>query len=136
LGIPDSNARNVTVSFTDYIKNVASSEIFPTWPEDALRANIHAQVGFVLNRVFTEWYPSRGYNFNITNTTSYDQAFVEGRNIYGNISELVDEIFNDIPDAREGLSLCLHRIATAAQPPATGCPMGHRDAGGSRIYAA
>lgn len=101
LGIPDSNARNVTVSFTDYIKNVASSEIFPTWPEDALRANIHAQVGFVLNRVFTEWYPSRGYNFNITNTTSYDQAFVEGRNIYGNISELVDEIFNEYP-RREG----------------------------------
>lgn len=101
LGIPDSNARNVTVSFTDYIKNVASSEIFPTWPEDALRANIHAQVGFVLNRVFTEWYPSRGYNFNITNTTSYDQAFVEGRNIYGNISELVDEIFN-VYARREG----------------------------------
>lgn len=101
LGTPDSNSRNVTVSFTNYIKNVASSEIFPTWPEDALRANIHAQVGFVLNRVFTEWYPSRGYNFNITNTTSYDQAFVDGRNIYGNISELVDEIFNVYP-RREG----------------------------------
>lgn len=101
LGIPDSDARNITVSFTDYIKNVASSEIFPTWPEDSLRANIHAQVSFVLNRVFTEWYPSRGYNFNITNTTSYDQAFVEGRNIYGNISELVDEIFNEYA-RREG----------------------------------
>ncbi len=101
LGTPDTNTRNVTVSFTDYIKNVASSEIFPTWPERALRANIHAQIGFVLNRVFTEWYPSRGYNFNITNTTSYDQAFVEGRNIYGNISELVDEIFNVYP-RREG----------------------------------
>ena len=101
LGAPGASARNVTVPFTDYIKNVASSEIFPTWPESALRANIHAQVGFALNRVFTEWYPSRGYNFNITNTTAYDQAFVDGRNIYGNISELVDEIFNVYP-RREG----------------------------------
>lgn len=101
LGAPGASARNVTVPFVDYIKNVASSEIFPTWPENALRSNIHAQVGFALNRVFTEWYPSRGYNFNITNTTAYDQAFVEGRNIYGNISELVDEIFNVYP-RREG----------------------------------
>lgn len=101
LGAPGSNARNVTVSFTDYIKNVASSEIFPTWPEDSLRANIHAQVGFALNRVFTEWYRARGYNFQITNTTAYDQAFVEGRNIYSNISRLVDDIFNVYP-RREG----------------------------------
>lgn len=101
LGPPGSNARNVTVSFTDYIKNVASSEIFPTWPENALRANIHAQVGFALNRIFTEWYLSRGYNFQITNSTAYDQAFVEGRNIFSNISRLVDEIFNIYP-RREG----------------------------------
>ncbi len=101
LGAPGSNARNVTVSFTDYIKNVASSEIFPTWPEDSLRANINAQVGFVLNRVFTEWYKARGYNFQITNSTAYDQAFVEGRNIYSNISRLVNEIFNIYP-RREG----------------------------------
>lgn len=97
LGAPGTNAANTTVSFTDYIKNVASSEIFPTWPEDALRANIHAQIGFTLNRVFTEWYPSRGYNFNITSTTAYDQAFIPGRNIYGNIIQLVDEIFNIYP---------------------------------------
>jgi len=101
LGRPDASARNVNVSFPDYIKNVASSEVYPTWPEDALRANIHAQVGFALNRIFTEWYTSRGYGFDITNSTAYDQSFVEGRNIYRNISELVDEIFNVYP-RREG----------------------------------
>ncbi len=101
LGTPGSNARNITVSFTDYLKNVASSEILPTWPDSALRANIHAQVGFALNRIFTEWYPSRGFNFNITSSTAYDQAFVQGRNIYANISRLVDSIFNMYP-RREG----------------------------------
>lgn len=96
LGRPDTtSARNVTVSFQDYIKNVASSEIYPTWPDAALRANIHAQVSFALNRIFTEWYPSRGYNFNITNSTAFDQAYVPGRNIFDNISRLVDEIFNE-----------------------------------------
>lgn len=95
LGAPtDTSARNVTVTFQDYIKNVASSEIYPTWPEEALRANILAQISFALNRVFTEWYRSRGYNFDITNTTAFDQYFVDGRNIFQNISELVDEIFN------------------------------------------
>lgn len=97
LGSPDSYARNVRVSFQNYIKNVASSEIYPTWPENAIRANIHAQIGFVLNRIFTEWYPSRGYNFDITNSTAYDQFFVEGRNIFDNISRIVDEIFNLYP---------------------------------------
>lgn len=101
LGPPTSPARDVDVSFLDYIKNVASSEIFPTWPENALRANIHAQVGFALNRIFTEWYRRRGYAFDITNTTAYDQAFVEGRNIFENISQIVDEIFNVYP-RREG----------------------------------
>lgn len=95
LGSPDSNARNVTVSFQDYIKNVASSEIYPTWPEEALRANINAIVTFALNRIYTSWYPSRGYDFDITNSTQYDQAFVYGRDIYENISRLVDEMFND-----------------------------------------
>ena len=97
LGPPGSNSDNMTVPFADYIKNVASSEIYPTWPEDALRANINAQVGFALNRVFTEWYKSRGYDFSITNSTSYDQAYVEGRNIYSNISQLVDELFSTYP---------------------------------------
>jgi len=95
LGAPSSSASNVTVPFVDYIKNVASSEIYPTWPEESLRANIHCQVSFILNRVFTEWYPSRGYNFNITNSTAYDQYFVYGRNIFKRISDLVDEIFNE-----------------------------------------
>ena len=76
LGAPGTNAENVTVPFSDYIKNVASSEIYPTWPENALRANIYAIISFALNRVYTEWYPSRGYNFDITNSTRYDQAYV------------------------------------------------------------
>lgn len=94
LGPPNSNAQNVTVSFPDYIKNVASSEIYPTWPESAIRANIYAQISYALNRIYTEWYPSQGYDFDITNTTAYDQAFVEGRNVFENISMIVDEIFN------------------------------------------
>ncbi len=94
LGTPSSSARNVRVKFIDYIKNVASSEIYPTWPESALYANIHAQVSFALNRIYTEWYTSRGYNFNITNSTAYDQSFVEGRNIFDSISRVVDRIFN------------------------------------------
>ena len=95
LGPPSSNAENVTVPFTDYIKNVASSEIFSTWPPQALRANILAQITFALNRVYTEWYRAMGYDFDITNSTAFDQSFVNGRNIYENISETVDEIFND-----------------------------------------
>ena len=94
LGPPDSNAANVTVSFPEYIKNVASSEIYPTWPENAIRANVYAQVSFALNRVYTEWYRSRGYPFDITASTSYDQKFIKGRNIFENISEIVDELFN------------------------------------------
>ena len=95
LGKPGSYAANVTVPFIDYIKNVASSEIYPTWPENALRANIYAQVTFALNRVYTEWYRSRGYDFDITNSTQYDQAYIHGREIFSNISDLVDELFND-----------------------------------------
>ena len=95
LGAPGEAAENVTVSFPDYIKNVASSEIYPTWPQSALRANILAQISFALNRVYTEWYPSRGYDFDITNNTAFDQSFVQGRDIFDNISLLVDELFND-----------------------------------------
>ncbi len=94
LGAPSSNAENVTVPFIDYIKNVASSEIYPTWPESSLRANIFAQISFALNKIYTEFYRSRGYNFDITNTTQYDQAFVPGRNIFGDISRIVDDIFD------------------------------------------
>ena len=95
LGPPNSDAPNVTVSFTDYVKNVASSEIYPTWDESALRANILAIVSFALNRVYTEFYRSRGYDFDITNSTAYDQYFVNGRSFFDNIVRLVDELFND-----------------------------------------
>lgn len=95
LGAPDASAQNVTVSFPDYIKNVASSEIYPTWPENAIRANVYAQISYALNRVYTEWYRSRGYDFDITNSTRYDQAFVQNRDIYDNVSDIVDEIFNN-----------------------------------------
>ncbi len=94
LGPPRSNAENVYVSFPDYIKNVASSEIFPTWQEETLRANILAIISLTLNRIFTEWYRSQGYDFDITNSTQFDQSFVPGRNVFENISQLVDELFN------------------------------------------
>ena len=95
LGPPDSNAENVTVSFLDYIANVASSEIYPTWPESAIRANIYAQISYALNRIYTEYYRSRGYDFDITNSTSVDQSFVYGRDIFENISEITAEVFDD-----------------------------------------
>ena len=95
LGVPSADAENVTVSFVDYVKNVASSEIYPTWEEDALRANILAIISFALNRVYTEFYRSRGYNFDITNSTAFDQFFVNGRSFFDNISRLVDDMFND-----------------------------------------
>ncbi|HBA48151.1 MAG TPA: hypothetical protein DCZ91_10215 [Lachnospiraceae bacterium] len=95
LGAPGSNASNVKVSFPDYVKNVASSEIYPTWPDASLRANIYAIITFALNRIFTEWYRSRGYDYDITNSTAYDQNFVYGRPIYDSVSRVVDEIFNE-----------------------------------------
>ena len=101
LGLPDQPAENVTVNFSDYIKNVASSEIYPTWPESAIRANIYAQISYALNRVYTEWYRSKGYDFDITNTTQYDQYFVKDREVFENISRIVDEIFNNYV-VREG----------------------------------
>lgn len=94
LGTPTEIAENITVPFIDYIKNVASSELYPTWHENALRANIHAIVSIALNRYFTEWYRAKGFNFDITNSTQYDQSFVPGRDIYDSISIIVDEIFN------------------------------------------
>jgi peptidoglycan hydrolase-like protein with peptidoglycan-binding domain len=94
LGLPDEEASNITVSFIDYIKNVASSELYPTWPENALTANIHAIVSVALNRIFNEWYRSKGYNFDITNSTQYDQAYVHGRGIYDPMNDITDKIFN------------------------------------------
>jgi len=101
LGAPDSPAENITVSFPDYIKNVASSEIYPTWPEAALRANIYAEISYVLNRVYTEYYRSRGYDYDITNDTRVDQSFVKDRDVFENISQIVDEVFNSYI-ARQG----------------------------------
>ena len=94
LGRPAASAQNVTVSFRNYIANVASSEIYPTWPEQALRANIHCQISLALNRIYTEWYPSKGYSFNITNSTSYDQYYVHGRTVFEVMTKLTDDIFN------------------------------------------
>ena len=94
LGPPGADAENVTVSFPDYVKNVASSEIYPTWEPAAIRANVLAIISFALNRVYTEFYPSRGYPFNITSSTAYDQKFIKGRSIFENISQVVDSIFN------------------------------------------
>ena len=94
LGAPDSVAQNVTETFADYIKNVASSEVYPTWPEEALKANILAQISVALNRVYTGYYRASGYDFDITNSPAYDQTYVYQRDIYSNVSALVDELFN------------------------------------------
>lgn len=95
LGVPDSPAQNVTVPFSEYIKNVASNEIYPTWPESSLRANIYAIISYALNRVYTEHYPAMGYDFDITNTTAFDQAYQKDGEVFENISLIVDDIFND-----------------------------------------
>ena len=94
LGAPGTPAQNVTLPFLDYITNVASSEIYPTWPENAIRANMYAQISFALNRIYTQYYRSRGYDFDITNSTTIDQSFVNGRDIFDNIREIAGEIFD------------------------------------------
>ena len=91
----DSTAKNYYVRYKDYIKNVASSEIYSTWPDSTLRANILAIMSFTLNRVYTEWYRNKGYNFTITTSTAYDQKFVYGRNIFQSISDVVEEMFQN-----------------------------------------
>ena len=95
LGAPDQAAENIVVPFPQYIKNVASSEIYPTWPESAIRANILAQITYALNRIYTEYYPSQGYDFDITSDTRYDQKFIKNRDVFENISQIVDDIFNN-----------------------------------------
>lgn len=92
-GPPASNAQNYYVRFTDYIKNVASSEIYATWPESSIYANVLAILSFTLNRVFTEWYRNQGFNFTITSSTAYDHKWINGRNIFENISTIVDSVF-------------------------------------------
>ncbi len=90
----DSTARNYYVSYRDYIKNVASSEIYATWPRETIKANVLAIMSFTLNRVYTEWYRNKGYEFTITSSTAYDQKWIHNRNVFDSISEVVDEIFN------------------------------------------
>jgi peptidoglycan hydrolase-like protein with peptidoglycan-binding domain len=95
LGTPSNTAaRNVTIPFAEYIANVASSEIYATWPQESLYANIYAITTFAINRIYTEWYRGRGYNFDITNNTAYDQYFVYGRNIYDNLQEIANAVFD------------------------------------------
>ena len=123
LGPPGSGARNVEVPFASYIKNVASHEIYPTWPENAIRANILAQISYALNRVYTEYYRTRGYDYDITNTTQYDQAYVEGGDVFENISQIVDDSFNNYI-VRAAWSRCLPSSATGCGPSAGDCPSG------------
>ena len=95
LGKPDEAVRDVTVSFTEYISNVASNELYPTWPVEALKANIYAIISFTLNRIYNEWYRSKGYNFDITSSPAYDQTFKYGSSTYENIINIVEDIFNN-----------------------------------------
>ena len=95
LGAPNTNAKDITVAFTDYISNVASSEIYPTWPRNAIIANIYAIISFAMNRIYNEYYKSKGYNFDITSSPMYDQTYIETRAIYENINDIVGEIFNN-----------------------------------------
>lgn len=93
-GVPsDSTANDYTLSYSDYIKNVASSEIYSTWNREAIKANIIAISSFTLNRIYTEWYRGKGYDFTITNNTAFDQAFIYGRTIFSEISDVADEVF-------------------------------------------
>ena len=95
LGSPSSNSRNITVPFTSYISNVAASELYPTWPQNALIANIYAIISFTMNRIYNEWYRSKGYNFDITSSPAYDQTYTENRSTYENINNIVGDIFNN-----------------------------------------
>ena len=95
LGKPNEAARNINVSFTDYISNVAASELYPSWPKEALKANIYAIISFAMNRIYNEWYRSKGYSFDITSSPIYDQTFIENRATYENINNIVEDIFNN-----------------------------------------
>ena len=95
LGEPDEAAPNITVPFTDYIANVASSELYPTWPRNALISNIYTIISFAMNRIYNEWYRSKGYNFDITSSPKFDQTYIENRSTYENINDIVGEIFNN-----------------------------------------
>ena len=95
LGEPNTNAKDITIPFTEYIANVASSEIYPTWPKNALIANIYTIISFTMNRIYNEWYRSKGYNFDITSSPKYDQTFKENGSVYENIENITEDIFNN-----------------------------------------
>ncbi len=95
LGEPDQAAQDITIPFTDYISNVAASELYPTWPRASLEANIYAIISFALNRVYNEWYRSKGYNFDITSSPIYDQTYILNRSTYENIDDIVNDIFDN-----------------------------------------
>ena len=95
IGSPEEAGRNINVSFIEYIKNVASGEIYPNWPIDSIKANVLAIISFALNRIYNEWYRSLGYNFDITSSSQYDQSFGVDRQFFEKISMVVDELFND-----------------------------------------
>lgn len=95
IGSPEEAGKTIIVPFPEYIKNVASNEIYPSWPEDAIKANVLAQISFALNRIYNEWYPSQGYNFDITSSPAYDQTFKEDSQFFETISQIVDDIFNN-----------------------------------------
>ena len=113
-GVPDdTSATNYYVRYRDYIKNVVSSEIYATWNENAIYANTLVIMSFTLNRVYTEWYRNRGYNFTITSSTAYDQKWMHGRNIYGNVDRIVDSF----PSGQQGqvraqLSMVLRTVVS------------------------
>ena len=94
LGDKDEEAPNIEVGFIDYIANVASNEIYPTWPQNALVANVIAQITFALNRVYTEYYRSRGYDFDITATGTMDQTYDPGGSVFENLEQIAEEYFN------------------------------------------
>ena len=132
-GMPENkNAPNYWIYFKDYIKNVASSEIYSTWPTETIFANIIAIISFTLNRVFTEWYRSKGYNFTITSTTAFDHKYIHERNVFDTISVVVDEIFNTFikrpPTARQPL-LAQYCDGVKSQCPGQMTQWGSKDLG-------
>ena len=120
LGPPGSDAVNVTVPFIDYIKSVASSEIYPTWPEQSLIANVNAEVTFVLNRLYTEWYPSQGYEFDVSASPAYDQYYVHRREVFGTIDRIVDMIFNNYIARRGFIEPIFAQFCDGAKSACTG----------------
>lgn len=124
LGAPDAPAENVTVTFPRYIKGVAASEIYPTWNESAIRANVLAQISVALNRVYTEFYRSRGYDFDITNNTQYDQAFSPDKETFENINAIVDDMFNNYIVRRGNVEPLYAQFCDGVRTQCRGCLSG------------